>query len=90
MPQPNVTGTGNTPNRNWVRPDLGHSYLMLHDWPKAKATCERYLKNESDPAAAKTDLLKDLDDLEAAGITCPEMAQARAWQSAFGTKLKNH
>ena len=40
---------------------------------------EEYLKKESDPAEAKKTLTKDWDELEAAGITCPEIAMARAW-----------
>ena len=66
-------------NQHFVRTNLGHSYLFRGDWPKAKAVYETYLKNEKDPAAAKATLLKDLDDLEAAGISSPEMEQARGW-----------
>jgi len=66
-------------NQHFVRTNLGHSYLFRGDWPKAKILYETYLKNEKDPAAAKATLLKDLDDLEAAGISSPEVAQARGW-----------
>ncbi|MBC7777311.1 MAG: tetratricopeptide repeat protein [Phycisphaerae bacterium] len=65
--------------QNWVRSNLGHSYLLRGNWDKAKSVYEEYLKNETDPAEAKKTLAKDWDELEAAGITCPEMAKARAW-----------
>ncbi len=58
------------------------SQLLRGDWPAAKTTYEGYLKNESDLDAAKAVIENDLDELEAAGITCPEMAQARAWLKA--------
>ncbi|MFN0036186.1 MAG: hypothetical protein ACKVUS_14075, partial [Saprospiraceae bacterium] len=67
------------PAQNWVRSYLGHAHLLRGDWPKAKAVYEEYLKNETDPAAEKKALAKEWDDLEAAGITCPEMAMAREW-----------
>ncbi|MFN0036185.1 MAG: tetratricopeptide repeat protein [Saprospiraceae bacterium] len=67
------------PAKNLVRTNLGHSHLLRGDWPKAKAVYEEYLKNEADPAEAKKALAKDWDELEAAGITCPEMAMARKW-----------
>ena len=67
------------PSRNWVRPNLGHSYLLTDNWPKAKAIYEEYLKNEFDPAEAKATLLKDWDDLEKAGVTHIDMEKARAW-----------
>ena len=77
-------------NQNFIRTNLGHSYLFRGDWPKAKVLYETYLKNEKDPAAAqatllkdpaaaRATLLKDLDDLEAAGISSPEVEQARGW-----------
>ena len=67
------------PTINWVRTYLGHAHLLRGDWLKAKAVYEEYLKNEADPAEAKKALVKDWDELEAAGITCPEMAKARKW-----------
>ena len=65
--------------QNWIRPNLGHSYLLANDWGKARKVYEEYLKKESDPAEAKKTLVKDWDELESAGITCPEMAMARNW-----------
>ena len=62
-----------------MRTNLGHSHLLRAGWSKAKAVYKEYLKNETDPAEAKKTLAKDWDELEAAGITCPEMGKARAW-----------
>jgi tetratricopeptide (TPR) repeat protein len=67
------------PSRNWVRTNLGHSYLLRGDWDKAKKVYEEYLKNEPDPAEAQKTLLKDWDELEKAGVTHPDMAKARKW-----------
>jgi len=53
--------------------------LLANDWDQAKTIYAEYLKNEADPAAAKAVLLKDLDDLETAGLTSPAVAQARKW-----------
>lgn len=67
------------PAQNSVRTNLAHSHLLRNDWPQAKTVYEEYLKNETNPAEAKKTLTKDWNELEAAGITCPEMAMARAW-----------
>lgn len=67
------------PTQNWVRTNQGHSLLLRGNLKTAKTVYALYLKNENNPAEAKKTLLKDLDNLEAAAITCPEMAQARAW-----------
>lgn len=67
------------PNQNWVRSNLGHAYLLRGEWKMAKQVYEQYIAGEQDPAEAKTILAKDWDELEAAGITCPEMQKAREW-----------
>jgi len=69
-------------SQNYIRTNLGHSYLFRGDWDKAKATYAEYIKNEPEPTTAKADILKDLDDLEAVGVTCPEVARTRAWLKA--------
>ncbi len=67
------------PNLNMARTNLAHSLLLQGNWAKAKAVYQTYLKNEPAPAEAKTGLLSELDELEAADITSPEVAKARAW-----------
>jgi len=67
------------PTQNWLRTNLGHSYLLRGEWGKAKSAYEEYLKNETDPAEAKKLLEKDWADLEAAGVTHKDMEKARAW-----------
>ncbi|MCC6281088.1 MAG: tetratricopeptide repeat protein [Saprospiraceae bacterium] len=67
------------PSQNWVHCNFGHIYLLQHKWSKAKIIYKKFLSVEKDPVAAKSAIVKDFDYLEAAGITCPEMAKARAW-----------
>lgn len=62
-----------------MRINLGHSHLLRNDWPTAKTIYEAYLKNAPDPAEAQKTLAKDWDDLEAAGVSSPAVAQARKW-----------
>jgi len=66
-------------SQNYVRTNIGHSYLFRHNWPRAQAIYTEYLKNEADPAEAKKTLAKDWDDLKAAGIAIPNEAEVRAW-----------
>ncbi|MBV6441637.1 MAG: hypothetical protein EPGJADBJ_03323 [Saprospiraceae bacterium] len=67
------------PSQNWIRTNLGHSYLLRGDWEKAKQAYEQYIANEKDQAVAKTTLLQDWNDLEKAGVTHPDMEKARKW-----------
>ena len=71
------------PSQNWVRTNLGHSWLLRGEWKKARQVYKQYIANEQDPAQAKTTLLKDLDDLQAAGAIPKErmndVEKARAW-----------
>ena len=64
---------------NAARLNFGHAHLLIGDLKRAKTIYTEYISKETDPAAAKTTLLKDLDDLEAAGVTHPAVAKARAW-----------
>ncbi len=70
-------------SQNWVRANLGHSHLLRGEWDKAKQVYEQYIAGEKDPAQAKTTLLKDWDDLEAAGVIPKErmgdVEKARSW-----------
>ena len=67
------------PSQNWVRTNLGHTLLFRGEWAKAQQIYQEYLKNETDQTEAKKLMRKDWDDLEAAGITCPDMKKARVW-----------
>jgi len=67
------------PAQNWIRTNLGHSWLLRGEWDKAKQVYEQYIAGEKDPAEAKSTLLKDWDDLEKAGVTHKDMAKARKW-----------
>jgi tetratricopeptide (TPR) repeat protein len=71
------------PAQNWVRTNLDHSYLLRGEWKKAKQIYKQFIANEKDPAAAKTTLLKDWDDFEAAGAIPKErmgdVEKARKW-----------
>lgn len=69
-------------SQNWVRTYLGHSWLLRHKWKKAKAIYEQYITIEAtNTVESKALISKDLDDLNAAGITCREMIEARRWLS---------
>lgn len=63
----------------WMRATRGHAYLLSGNWPKAKAVYEECLRIEKNSIGAKNGLEKDWNDLEAAGVTCSEVAKARAW-----------
>ncbi|MBK7936626.1 MAG: hypothetical protein IPJ82_05840 [Lewinellaceae bacterium] len=65
--------------QNWARINLGHAWLFQGRWDKAQQVYQEYLKNETNPAAAKNALIKDWDDLEKAGVTHADMAKAREW-----------
>jgi len=68
------------PTQNWMRGNLGHSWLLRGDWDKAKQAYEQYISiGDPTPAEAKAYLLQDWDDLEKAGVMHPDMAKARAW-----------
>jgi Tfp pilus assembly protein PilF len=71
------------PTQNWVRTNLGHSYLLRGEWDKAKKVYEQYIAGEKDPTEAKKTLAKDLDELEAAGVIPKErmgdVERARKW-----------
>lgn len=66
-------------SKNWVRTNLGHSWLLRGEWDKAKAIYNTYIAGEKDPIEAKKTLAKDWDDLEAAGVTNKAVKKARAW-----------
>lgn len=67
------------PSVNWVRTNLGHSYLYRGQWKQAKAIYETYLAGEKDPEKAKATLLKDFAELEAAGVKNKTVKKARKW-----------
>lgn len=67
------------PQLNTAQANLAHSLLLEGNWAKAKTVYQNYLKNESDLVEAKTGLLSELAELEAAGITSPEVAKAKTW-----------
>lgn len=66
-------------SKNWVRVYLAHSYLLRGKWKKAKRAYKQYIVNEKDPTAAKKTLLQGWDELEAEGVTHPDMEKARKW-----------
>ncbi len=66
-------------SQNFIRTNLAHAQLFQNDWPKAQAIYTEYLSKEEDKPAARKTLEADWDALEAAGITCLEMAKARFW-----------
>ncbi len=64
---------------NAARRNHGHAQLLGGDLKGAEATYTEYFSKEKGPAAAKAALAIEWDGLEAAGVTCPGIKEARAW-----------
>lgn len=67
------------PQLNPARANLAHSLLLEDNWAKAKTVYQSYLKNELDLVEAKTGLLSELSELEAAGISGSAIEKAKDW-----------
>jgi predicted Zn-dependent protease len=65
-------------SQTWVFTNLAPAYLYQGKWEQAKAIYERLKDQYNGKELFKSAFLQDLKDLEAAGITHPDVAKARA------------
>ncbi|MFN0215941.1 MAG: tetratricopeptide repeat protein [Saprospiraceae bacterium] len=70
-------------DQHWVKTNLGHSHLLRGNLKKAKRAYREYL--DEDGEKAKSLLLKDLDQLEAASITHADLIKVRKWLHDFSS-----